>query len=62
MKEVQSIAGPEDVLLVMCRSGDRSAMVVDQLADAGFKNAYTNIDGFEGDKVTDPDSVFSASD
>ena len=33
-------------------------MAVNQLAAAGFKNAYTIIDGFEGDKVTDPESVF----
>jgi rhodanese-related sulfurtransferase len=56
--EVQSIAGPTDTLLLFCRSGDRSAKAVNQLAAAGFKNVYTIIDGFEGDKVTDPDSVF----
>ena len=56
--EVKEIAGPADTLLLMCRSGDRSAMAVNQLAAAGFKNAYTIIDGFEGDKVTDPESVF----
>jgi len=56
--EVQKIAGPTDTLLLMCRSGDRSAMAVNKLAAAGFKNAYTIIDGFEGDKVTDPESVF----
>jgi len=26
--------------------------------DEGFKNVFTITDGFEGDKVTDPDSVF----
>ena len=56
--EVKSIAGLTETLLLMCRSGDRSAMAVNQLAAAGFKNAYTIIDGFEGDKVTDPESVF----
>jgi len=56
--EVQKMAGPTDTLLVLCRSGDRSATAVNKLAAAGFKNAYTIIDGFEGDKVTDPDSVF----
>ena len=56
--EVKTIAGPTDTLLVMCRSGDRSAMAVNKLAAAGLKNAYTIIDGFEGDKVTDPESVF----
>jgi rhodanese-related sulfurtransferase len=37
--EVQKMAGPTDILLVTCRSGDRSAMAVNQLAAAGFKNA-----------------------
>ena len=56
--EVTKIAGRTDTLLVMCRSGDRSAMAVNKLAAVGFKNVYTIIDGFEGDKVTDPESVF----
>jgi rhodanese-related sulfurtransferase len=56
--EVKSIAEPADILLVMCRSGDRSAMAVNKLAAAGFTNAYTVTDGFEGDKVTDPGNVF----
>jgi rhodanese-related sulfurtransferase len=56
--EVKKLASPNDTLLLMCRSGDRSAMAVNQLAAAGFKNAYTIIDGFEGDKVDDPGSVF----
>ena len=56
--EVKSIAKPADILLVMCRSGDRSAMAVNKLAAAGFTNAYTVVDGFEGDKVEDPGSVF----
>jgi rhodanese-related sulfurtransferase len=56
--EVTRIAKPTDTLLVMCRSGDRSARAVNLLATAGFKNAYTITDGMEGDKVTDPESVF----
>ena len=56
--EVKTIAGPTDTLVVMCRSGDRSAMAVNKLAAAGFTNVYNIIDGFEGDKVKDPESVF----
>jgi rhodanese-related sulfurtransferase len=56
--EVKSIAGPADILLVTCRSGDRSATAVNKLAAAGFTNAYTIVDGVEGDKVEDPGSVF----
>lgn len=56
--EVKRFTRPGDTLLVMCRSGDRSAKAVDLLSAAGIKNAYSIIDGVEGDKVTDPESVF----
>jgi len=56
--EVKQVVGPTDTVLLMCRSGDRSAKAVDMLAAAGFKNVYTVTDGFEGDKVKDPESVF----
>lgn len=56
---VRKIAGPEDTLLVMCRSGGRSAIAVNQLASAGFKHVYNITDGFEGDTVKDAGSVFA---
>ena len=56
--EVKTMAKPTDTLLLMCRSGGRSAKAVNQLAAVGFKNAYNITDGFEGDKVEDPGSVF----
>jgi rhodanese-related sulfurtransferase len=55
---VLSVAKPDDTLMVMCRSGGRSAMAVNLLAAAGFRNVYNIVDGMEGDAVTDPDSVF----
>lgn len=55
---VEKVARPDHTLLVMCRSGGRSAMAVNLLAAAGFKNVYNIIDGMEGDVVKDPDSVF----
>jgi rhodanese-related sulfurtransferase len=36
-------------VLVMCRSGDRSARAVNALAGAGFTNVWSVYDGFEGD-------------
>jgi rhodanese-related sulfurtransferase len=54
----RKVAGPQDTLLVMCRSGGRSAMAVNLLANAGYKNVYNITDGFEGDTVKDPGSVF----
>jgi rhodanese-related sulfurtransferase len=55
---VQKVARPDDTLLVMCRSGGRSALAVNLLAKAGFKNVYNITDGMEGDVVKSPDSVF----
>ncbi len=49
---------PDDMILVMCRSGGRSAMAVNALAKAGFTKVHNIIDGFEGDKVEDPESVY----
>ena len=40
------------------KGGGRSAMAVNQLAQAGLTKAYNVIDGMEGDAVTDPHSVF----
>lgn len=47
-----------DTLLVICRSGNRSAAAVNAMASAGFKFAYSVTDGFEGDRVKDPASSF----
>lgn len=58
VSRVQKIARPDDTLLVMCRSGGRSAIAVNMLAKAGFKNVYNITDGMEGDVVKGPDSVF----
>ena len=57
--EVQGLAQPADTLLVMCRSGGRSAMAVNALAQAGFTNVFNITDGFEGDVVKDTESVFN---
>jgi len=40
-----------DTVIVMCRSGPRSAKAADVLVKAGFAKVYNLIDGFEGDKV-----------
>ena len=58
ISQVKEIAGPADTILVICRSGGRSAQAVNRLAEAGFKKVYSIIDGMEGDVVEDPGSVF----
>ena len=55
---VRELYGLGDPLFVMCRSGGRSALAVNALAQAGFTNVYNVIDGFEGDKVDDPTSAY----
>ena len=55
---VKEVAQPGDTLLLLCRSGGRSALAVNLLAQAGFTNAYNIVDGMEGDLVKDPDSLF----
>jgi rhodanese-related sulfurtransferase len=56
VKEVQKRFSKDDTILVMCRSGQRSGPSVDLLAKAGFTKVYNIVDGFEGDKVKDPQS------
>jgi len=56
--QVKEVAGPNETILVMCRSGGRSAMAVNMLAEAGFTNVYNITDGMEGDVIKDPESVF----
>lgn len=40
-----------DTIILMCRSGSRSAKAVNLLASLGYKKVYSVVDGFEGDKV-----------
>jgi rhodanese-related sulfurtransferase len=55
---VSEVAEKDREILVMCRSGGRSAIAVNLLAKAGFTNVHNVIDGMEGDQVKDPDSLF----
>jgi rhodanese-related sulfurtransferase len=54
--EVGRVFKTSDTILVICRSGNRSAAAVNVMASAGFKIAYSVTDGFEGDRVKDPSS------
>ena len=58
VSQMKGLAKPVDTILVMCRSGGRSAAAVNLLAEAGFTNVYNIIDGMEGDTVDDLESVF----
>ena len=58
VSSVKSQHSADDKLLLICRSGGRSALAVNALAQAGFENAYNITDGMEGDLVKDPDNAY----
>lgn len=46
--------GKQDVIILICRSGDRSSRAINQqLADSGYTQVYSVVDGFEGDLSSD---------
>ncbi len=49
----------EDTILVTCRSGGRAAMAINMMAGAGYTKLYNILDGMEGSRVDDVDSVFN---
>ncbi|MEI6656776.1 MAG: rhodanese-like domain-containing protein [Verrucomicrobiota bacterium] len=57
VSRVSQVAKQDDTILVTCRSGGRSAIACNLLAQAGFKNVYNIIDGMEGDVHGDSESV-----
>ena len=42
-----------DPIVLICRSGDRSAMSADLLGRYGYTNVWSVVDGFEGDMAKD---------
>ena len=49
VKELEAKAGKDDVILLLCRSGKRSAAAAEAATKAGFKNVFNILEGFEGD-------------
>lgn len=43
-------------IIVICRSGDRSARAADLLSNAGYTKVYSVVDGFEGDIAKEGDN------
>jgi rhodanese-related sulfurtransferase len=48
--KAKGLTKEDAVVLLMCRSGSRSAKAANALYKAGFKQPYTLVDGFEGGK------------
>lgn len=49
VRELEAKAGKNDVVLLLCRSGKRSALAAEAATKAGFANAFNVLEGFEGD-------------
>jgi len=47
-----------DILMIICRSGSRSAAACEELIKNGFKNVFDITDGFEGPKIENKDSIY----
>jgi rhodanese-related sulfurtransferase len=48
-RELEAKVGKTDVVLLLCRSGKRSAAAAEVAAKAGFGNVYNVLEGFEGE-------------
>jgi rhodanese-related sulfurtransferase len=49
VREVEQKVKKTDVLLLLCRSGKRSALAARALTEAGFENVFNIAEGFEGE-------------
>jgi rhodanese-related sulfurtransferase len=49
LRELEVKAGKEDVILLLCRSGRRSAAAAEAATEAGFINVFNVAEGFEGE-------------
>ena len=49
LRELEARVGKADVLLLLCRSGKRSALAAEAATKAGFGNVFNVLEGFEGD-------------
>ena len=49
VQQVEAFAPKEAVVLLLCRSGVRSAAAAELLTQAGYVNAFNVLEGFEGE-------------
>jgi len=50
LDQLHSTAGPDDMLLFLCRSGVRSRHAATLAAENGYTQCFDILEGFEGDK------------
>ena len=48
-RELEAKVGKDKTILLLCRSGKRSALAAEALTKVGFGNAFNVLEGFEGD-------------
>jgi rhodanese-related sulfurtransferase len=48
-RELENKVNKESVVLLLCRSGKRSALAAEVAAKAGFKRVFNVLEGFEGE-------------
>ena len=49
VRELEAKVSHDQVVLLLCRSGKRSALAAEAAAKAGFANAFNVLEGFEGE-------------
>lgn len=49
VRELEAKAGKQNTLLLLCRSGKRSALAVEAARKAGFEDVFNVLEGFEGE-------------
>lgn len=49
VKELEAKTGKDEVVLLLCRSGKRSAAAAEAATKAGFRHVFNVLEGFEGD-------------
>ena len=49
VRELEAKTGKESLVLLLCRSGKRSALAAEAAAKAGFQHVYNVLEGFEGE-------------
>lgn len=54
--EVKAKFHKDKTIMIICRSGYKSANAANRLTNSGFVNVYNIVDGFEGDIVSDKNS------
>jgi rhodanese-related sulfurtransferase len=56
--EIKKRFKPDETIIVMCRTGERSAKAVNAMAKEGYTNVYSVLEGFEGEPVKEEGSRY----